>query len=122
MIDTKEIIQARTEYLYDTLKELGNRFDVTPSYVHQVLKNNNIPTQRMKINRSLKHCVVCGALGNRKVCIGECYTNYYYFYVRCRNCWAEWHVKRSRMQQKKDRGDKNIYCSRDCYFEHKLKN
>ena len=118
-----KIISARIEYRFDTLQQLADRYDVTAPYIHQVLKANNIDTSRIRFPRTKNkiRCVICQNWGTRKVCLGECYRSYYFFYVRCRNCWSEWHMKRSQMNQKMNRGDKNIYCSRGCYFEHKLK-
>ena len=105
-----------------TLQELADRYDVTAPYIHQVLKANNVPTSRLKFPKTKNkiQCVICEKWGTRKVCLGDCYRRYYFFYVRCRNCKRDWHMKRAQLKQKINRGDKNTYCSRACYFSHKL--
>ena len=121
MVTKEKIISARHEYRFDTLQQIADRYEVTAPYIHQVLKANNIPTDRIRINKNLKYCLVCKALGTRKICLGDCYRQYYFFYVRCRNCSKEWFMGRAQIKQKAFRGDKNIYCSRECYFAHKTK-
>ena len=110
MVSKQKIISARIEYRFDTLQEIADRYDVTAPYIHQVLKANNVSTSRLKFPSTK----------NKKVCLGECYRSYYFFHVRCNNCWAEWFMGRAQIKQKAFRGDKNTYCSRACYFEHKL--
>ena len=122
MVSKEKIINARQEYRFDTLQELADRYDVTAPYIHQVLKANNVPTSRLKFPKTKNkiQCVICEKWGTRKVCLGDCYRRYYFFYVRCRNCKRDWHMKRAQLKQKINRGDKNTYCSRACYFSHKL--
>ena len=123
MVSKEKIINARQEYRFDTLQQLADRYEVTAPYIHQVLKANNVSTHRIKFPKTKNkiQCVMCRNWGTRKVCLGDCYRQYYFFYVRCRNCWAEWFMGRAQIKQKAFRGDKNIYCSRECYFAHKTK-
>ena len=119
------IVQQRFEYPLETLKEIGLAFGVTAQYVHKVLRAENVPTRRPE-RKSFRYCVLekCQEKienSMAKVHAGRCHAEYYWLYVRCNNCWAEWHMRRGQMKQKVDRGDKNIYCSRDCYFEHRFK-
>jgi len=123
MVTKEKIISARQEYMFDTLQQIADKFDVTAPYIHQVLKANNISTSRVRFTSTKNkiQCTMCEKWGKRKVCLGDCYRQYYFFYVRCNNCWSEWHMRRAQMKQKGLRGDKNIYCSRECYFEAKAK-
>jgi len=117
------IVTQRFEYPLETLKEIGLNFGVTAQYVHKVLRAENVPTRRPE-RKPVRYCLVCNQRVENslaKVHAGRCHSEHYWFYVRCNNCWAEWHMRRGQMMQKVRRGDKNTYCSRHCYFEHKFK-
>ena len=117
-----EIVLERQENRYATLREIGEKFGVTRQYVHKVLKKQNIPTLRLKKER-FSICKICdlridGSLA--KVHQGKCHGEYYYKIVRCDNCFAKWHMKRSVLISKIKRKDRHGYCSRSCYIKHRF--
>ena len=117
------IVQQRYEYPLETLREIGVNFGVSAQYVHKVLSTEQVPTRRPE-RKHFRYCVQCNELienSKARTHAGRCHADYYWLYVRCNNCWAEWYMRRGQMKQKVNRGDKNTYCSRSCYFEHKLK-
>jgi len=119
-----EIVQERYENRYATLREIGEKFGVTRQYVHKVLKQNEVPTLRLKKDR-FSICLICDDRimdSMAKVHQGKCHGEYYYKIVRCDNCFAKWHMKRSVLISKIKRKDRHGYCSRSCYIKHRFYN
>ena len=117
-----DIVQERFENRYATLREIGAKFGVSRQYIHKVLKQEQVPTLRLKKIR-FSICLVCEQKVENslaKVHIGKCYGEYYYQLIHCDNCFAEWHMKRAIIMQKTRRGDKHGYCSRGCYTKHRF--
>jgi len=119
-----EILQERYENRYATLREIGDKFGVTRQYVYQVLKQENVPTLRLK-KEKFRICKVCDQRVENslaKVHQGKCHGEYYFKLIHCDNCFAKWHMKRGIIMQKIRRQDKHIYCSRECSIQHRFYN
>ena len=119
-----DIVKERYENRYATLREIGEKFDVSRQYIHRVLKQENVPTQRLKRER-FSICLVCDHRINdslAKVHQGKCHGEYYYKLIHCDNCFAKWHMKRALIMQKIRRNDKHSYCSRRFYINHRFYN
>ena len=117
-----DIVQERYENRYATLREIGEKFGVTRQYVFKVLKQTETPTLRLK-KEKFTICLVCREKVENslaKVHIGKCHGEYYYHSVFCDTCYKKWHIRRSVLIQKRDRGDKHIYCSRECYIQDRF--
>lgn len=118
MIDTKAVIDYRIENRYDTLASIGERFEVSTSYIHSILKNNNISTKALT-KKKVTHCKQCGEYveeGN-KFHQGKCRFKYFRVLVKCSRCTIPYYIHRGRLVEKQNRNQSNNYCSRDCYYK-----
>ena len=122
MIDTQAVIDHRAQNPHDTLETIGKRFKVSTSYVHSILKNNG-PYTRAVSRREPNRCKQCDEYvgkGNRnKFCGTKCRMKYYRVEVRCDTCTTPFYIHRSRVAEKQQRDQRNIYCRRECYYKGK---
>ena len=112
-----KILLYKKEHPFDTLQNIGDYFNVSRVYVHKVLKNNGLPTTRLK-KLKVVYCLVCGNPTEKqaKVCKGKCYFKYYNIKVNCAYCRIPFYRKRAQIKLKYNRGYNNIYCSNKCYY------
>ena len=113
----ERIIKYRQEKPHETLQSIADYFKVSKPYIHKVLKNNNVPTSRVKI-KTFKYCLVCGEATPRKrmVCPGECHYKYYNIKVNCAFCRVSFYRKRGQIVQKYNYGYNKIYCGKRCFY------
>ena len=117
--DKRRIALTRVEKHFATLREIGENFGVSRQYVHRVLTHAGVPTMRAKMQRYTV-CKVCDQKVEKslaKTHIGKCHGEYYFISVHCHNCNASWSMRRGVFKQKLQRGDRHIYCSRECYIK-----
>ena len=123
----KSIIRFKQEQPTKTLQQIGNYFGVSKPYIYKVLKQNSIPTTRVKTPK-LTYCLVCekpiykklDKAGNRvyhvrKTCVGKCTFDYYNKEIKCAYCRRSFYRLRSQLIQKYNLGHKFIVCSQHCY-------
>ena len=117
MIDTSAVINHRLENRYDTLEEIGNTFQISTSYVHDILTKHNVCTKALRKNKA-RYCKSCGELiekGDNKFHQGKCRFDYFRFKIKCSHCTAPFFISRGRIAEKERRGQTKIFCSRHCY-------
>lgn len=117
MIDTSAVIEHRLENRYDTLEEIGNTFQISTSYVHDILTKHNVYTKALRKNKA-SYCKNCSSLiekGDTKFHQGKCRFDYFRIIIPCTNCTIPFFIRRGRLVEKKRRGQTKIYCSRHCY-------
>ena len=124
MIDTQAVIKHRIENPYDTLAAMGEEFSVAISYIHSILRDNNIPTKSLLRNRKANYCGQCGDYvedGN-KFHQGKCRFKYFRVMVKCSRCTIPFYIHRGRLVEKQNRNQTNKYCSRECYYKGRSEN
>ena len=114
-----KIIQYRYDNPHDTLQQIGDAFDVSRQYIFKVLKQNDIPTLRAKRIKNARHCKICGELSTKLVHGGSCHFQYYKLKVNCTFCLTPFYRKRSEIVQKYNYGYKKLYCSLECFHNHR---
>ena len=111
-----DIIEYRQNHPTLTLQAIGTHFNVTRSYIHKVLKRNNIPTKGVRRKKS-RSCRACGQLHYRhnRYCSPECHFQHKYLEVNCAFCHVSFYRSRWHIDYNYKRGYNNIYCGRTCY-------
>jgi hypothetical protein len=120
----EDIVQERYENRYAKLREIGAKFGVTRQYVYKILKQTETPTLRLK-KEKFTICQICDHRiedSLAKVHLGKCHGEYYFHLVHCNSCYKKWHMKRAVVFLKARRGDRHIYCSRECYIKDRFYN
>ena len=105
----KSIIRFRQEQPTKTLQQIGDYFGVSKPYIHKVLKQNSIPTTRVRTPK-LTYCAVCekpiskkvDKAGHkiyyvRKTCVGKCTFDYYNKELKCAYCRQSFLKKRQQI-------------------------
>jgi len=123
MIDTQAVLDHRSQNPHDTLAAIGKRFKVSTSYIHSILKNNSVYTRAVS-RREPNKCRQCKEyVSNRnKFCNTSCRFKYYRVEVKCDTCRIAFYIHRSRVAEKQQREQSNMYCCRDCYYRGKSEN
>jgi hypothetical protein len=114
-----KIIQYRYDNPHDTLQQIGNAFKVSRQYIHEVLKNNDIPTIRAKRQKGTRYCLVCKELSTTLVHKGTCHFQYYNIKLTCTYCRVPFYRKRADIVHKYHRGYGKNYCSQQCFHKHR---
>jgi len=117
MIDTQAVITHRLENRYDTLEDIGNTFQISTSYVHDILTKHNIYTKALR-KKKATYCKSCNQLiekGDTKFHQGKCRFDYFRFRIQCSFCTLPFYISRGRLAEKKRRGQTKVFCSRHCY-------
>jgi len=119
MINTQAVIEHRLDNPYDTLEAIGGHFEVSTSYIHSILRDNNMPTKALLRNRKSNYCTQCGKYidGVNKFHQGRCRFNYYKILLKCDRCRIPYYVHRGRVVEKQNRNQTNNYCSRECFYK-----
>ena len=110
-----KIVSYRQEHPYDTLEQIGERFEVSRMYIHKVLTKTSTPTTRIK-RVNIKYCLECKEPSTREVHTGKCHFKYYNIKVTCAFCRIPFYRKRAKIIQTYNRGYKKLYCTRQCYY------
>jgi len=114
----KKIVRLRNQHPLMSNAEIGRKVGVSRSYVHTILKKNDLVTNVPR-TLTIKHCVLCGNVMKGKklslTCSQRCRFLYNRIKVECSYCTVEFYLRRSEVSQRYKRGYKNIYCSRLCY-------
>ena len=122
MIDTQAVIEHRMENPYDTLVAIGENFGVSTSYIHSILRDNNIPTKSLIRNRKANYCKHCNEyIGNRNKYHKKCRFKHFRVLVKCSRCTIPFYIHRGRLVEKQNRNQTNKYCSRECYYRDEVK-
>ena len=122
-VKIKRIVNYKQNNPTASLSVIGKKFKVSKQYIRKVLNKQNISTSisstydpRRTIKKHVRYCLVCGKITTRKVCLGKCHFEYYNIKVVCVLCRIPFYRKRAKIVQTYERGYKQIYCGRQCYY------
>ena len=114
----KKIIRLRKQKPLLTGSEIGRKLNVSRQYVYKVLKDAGVNNRQPHYKKNIVLCKVCGSITPRKQVFcptGDCKRKYFYVDVECSFCHHKFHLQRSHVVQRHQRGMKHIYCSQKCY-------
>ena len=122
-VKIKRIVNYKQNNPTASLSVIGKKFKVSKQYIRKVLNKQNISTSissiydpRRTIKKHVRYCLVCGKITTRKACLGKCHFEYYNIKVVCALCRIPFYRKRAKIVQTYERGYKQIYCGRQCYY------
>lgn len=99
-----------------TLKQISDQIGISIARVSQVLHSSDMPARGVK-EHVIRQCAYCHqpTPNNTVICPG-CQDLYYNEYIKCSACGKEICIKKKRLAWLRQRGQKNFYDSRACYF------
>ena len=114
-LDTK-VIKYRNQNPFMSTRQIAREVGASVSWVHNILKTANLPTNPPKKKKITYICPECKQLVNarRKFCSEKCKYNYRNPLLTCHYCHAKFRRSRSRVIAAIKRGCEHIYCDQKC--------
>ena len=97
--------------------EMAKRLNLTKGRISQILKSEDMITAFPQHSK-VYYCLVCNNVLEKKgrFCNSECRFKYYRIRVNCSYCTVPFYLRRGEIIQRHQRGYKNVYCSRECFY------
>ena len=112
----RKICRWRIRYPLMTGTEIAKRVGCNRQYVSHILAKNGLNNTQPSYRKKVIWCKTCGIPTKKNVfCSNTCRQKWYWVDVECTLCKKEFKLVRSHIQQRFNRGMKNIFCSQKCY-------